>query len=116
MEERTTQRTQSDDAMRWLVLLIMCLGVLMIVMDATIVNVALPSIRADLGFSESSLVWVVSAYLVPYSSFLLLFGRLADYYGNLRLFLLGIVLFTLASLACGIAGTAGLLVAARAVQ
>src|SRR5215813_13266076 len=88
----------------------------MIVLDTTIVNVALPSIREDLGFSQTSLVWVVNAYLLTFSGFLLLGGRLGDLYGNRRLFLSGITLFTLASLACGLASSQALLVAARGVQ
>src|SRR5258706_13658472 len=101
---------------RWLALIVLCLGDLMIVLDTTIVNVALPSIREDLAFTETSLVWVVKAYLLTYGGFLLLGGRLGDLYGQRRLFLLGTTLFTLASLACGLAGSQGLLVAARAVQ
>ncbi len=94
----------------------LCLGVLMIVLDTTIVNVALPSIRTDLGFTETSLVWVVNAYMLTFGGFLLLGGRLGDLYGHRRVFLAGLVLFTLASLACGISTTQGLLIAARAVQ
>ncbi len=105
-----------DGRRRWLALYVLCLGSLMIVLDATIVNVALPSIRDDLGFSETSLAWVVNAYLLTYGGFLLLGGRLGDLFGHRRLFLSGITLFTLASLACGLATTQGLLVAARAVQ
>src|SRR5256886_11395782 len=101
---------------RWLALMVLCLGDLMIVLDTTIVNVALPSIREDLAFTETSLVWVVNAYMLTYGGFLLLGGRLGDLYGQRRLFLLGTTLFTLASLACGLAGSQGLLVAARAVQ
>lgn len=104
------------DRKRWLALMVLCLGVLMIVLDTTIVNVALPSIRTDLGFSETSLVWVVNAYMVTFGGFLLLGGRLGDLYGHRKLFLLGITLFTLASAACGLANTQTLLIAARAVQ
>src|SRR5258708_11977175 len=88
----------------------------MIVLDTTIVNVALPSIREALLFTETSLVWVVNAYMLTYGGFLLLGGRLGDLYGQRRLFLLGIVLFTLASLACGVSTSQGLLVVARAGQ
>jgi EmrB/QacA subfamily drug resistance transporter len=88
----------------------------MIVLDTTIVNVALPSIRSDLGFSEASLAWVVNAYLLTFGGFLLLAGRFGDLYGQRRLFLIGIAGFTLASLACGLASTKGMLVGARAVQ
>ncbi len=101
---------------RWLALIVLCLGDLMIVLDTTIVNVALPSIRADLGFSASSLAWVVNAYLLTFGGSLLLGGRLGDLFGHRRLFLLGIALFTLASLGCGLAHSRGLLVGARAVQ
>lgn len=101
---------------RWWALTVLCLGVLMIVLDTTIVNVALPSIRTDLGFTETSLVWVVNAYMLTFGGFLLLGGRLGDLYGHRKLFLAGIALFTLASLACGIAPTQAVLVVARAVQ
>ena len=101
---------------RWWALIVLCLGVLMIVLDTTIVNVALPSIRADLGFTEISLVWVVNAYMLTFGGFLLLGGRLGDLYGHRKVFLLGITLFTVASMACGLANTRVLLVAARAVQ
>jgi EmrB/QacA subfamily drug resistance transporter len=105
-----------DSRTRWLALLVLCLGDLMIVLDTTIVNVALPSIREDLGFSETSLAWVVNAYLLTFGGFLLLGGRLGDLYGHRRLFLVGIGVFTLASVACGLSTTQGMLVAARAVQ
>ena len=101
---------------RWLALGVVCLGVLMVVLDVTIVNVALPSIRADLGFSETTLVWVVNAYLLTCGGFLLLGGRLGDLYGHRRVFMIGIVLFTAASLACGLANAQLPLVIARAVQ
>src|SRR5712691_10841818 len=105
-----------DGRNRWLALIVLCLGTLMIVLDTTIVNVALPSIRADLHFSQTSLAWVVNAYLLTFGGFLLLGGRLGDLFGHRRLFLSGITLFTLASLACGLANSQGLLVGARAVQ
>src|SRR5687768_5615568 len=108
--------TISDPRTRWLALLVLCLGDLMIVLDGTIVNVALPSIRDDLGFSQESLAWVVNAYLLTFGGFLLLGGRLGDLFGHRRLFLAGITLFTVASLACGLATTQGFLIAARAVQ
>jgi EmrB/QacA subfamily drug resistance transporter len=101
---------------RWLALIVLCLGELMIVLDSTIVNVALPSIRADLGFTETSLVWVVNAYLLTFGGCLLLGGRLGDLYGHRRMFLAGLAFFTLASLACGLARTQEVLVAARAIQ
>jgi EmrB/QacA subfamily drug resistance transporter len=105
-----------DNRTRWLALYLLCLGDLMIVLDSTIVNVALPSIRLDLGFSQTSLAWVVNAYLLTFGGFLLLGGRLGDLFGHRRLFLVGISLFTVASVACGVSTTQGLLVAARAVQ
>ena len=105
-----------DSRTRWLALYVLCLGDLMIVLDSTIVNVALPSIREDLGFSQTSLAWVVNAYLLTFGGFLLLGGRLGDIYGHRRMFLIGISLFTVASVACGVSTTSGLLVAARAVQ
>ncbi|HLX79055.1 MAG TPA: DHA2 family efflux MFS transporter permease subunit [Burkholderiales bacterium] len=107
---------ESADRQRWLALYLLCLGELMIVLDTTIVNVALPSIRESLRFSETSLVWVVNAYMLTYAGFLLLGGRLGDFYGQRRVFLLGLTLFTLASLGCGLANSQELLIAARAVQ
>jgi len=101
---------------RWLAFYLLCAGEFMIVIDTTIVNVALPSIQADLAFTESSLVWVVNAYMVTYGGFLLLGGRLGDLYGNRRWFLLGTALFTVASLVCALANSQWLLVTARAVQ
>jgi EmrB/QacA subfamily drug resistance transporter len=101
---------------RWLAFLTVILGDLMIVLDVTIVGVALPSIRQDLGFSESSLAWVVNAYLLTFGGFLLLGGRLGDLFGYRRLFVIGIALFTLASLTCGLANSQEFLVIARAVQ
>ena len=108
--------TIADNRTRWLALYVLTLGSLMIVLDATIVNVALPSIKDDLGFSETSLAWVVNAYLLTYGGFLLLGGRLGDLYGHRRLFLFGIALFTVASLACGLSTTQWMLIGARTVQ
>ena len=108
--------TVADTRTRWLALIVLCLGDLMIVLDVTIVGVALPSIREDLGFSEESLAWVVNAYLLTFGGFLLLGGRLGDIVGHRRMFLAGISLFTAASVACGFAGSQGVLIAARAVQ
>jgi MFS family permease len=101
---------------RWLALLVLCLGELMIVLDVTIVGVALPSIRADLGFSEASLAWVVNAYLITFGGFLLLGGRLGDLLGHRGVFLAGVAVFTAASAVCGFATSQQMLVAARAVQ
>ncbi|HWQ01893.1 MAG TPA: MFS transporter, partial [Gaiellaceae bacterium] len=108
--------TITDTRTRWLALIVLCLGDLMIVLDTTIVNVALPSIRDDLNFTESSLAWVVNAYLLTFGGFLLLGGRLGDLWGHRRMFLAGIVLFTGASIVCGLSTSQGMLVGARAVQ
>jgi EmrB/QacA subfamily drug resistance transporter len=105
-----------DGRKRWFALIVLCLGSLMMVLDTTVVNVTLPSIRTDLGFSEESLAWVVNAYLLTFGGFLLLGGRLGDLFGQRRLFLIGITIFTLASLACGLATTQGFLVTARGIQ
>ncbi len=101
---------------RWVALAVVCTGSLMNVLDTTIVGVALPAIRGDLGFSQASLAWVVNAYLLAYGGFLLLAGRLGDLFGYRRIFTAGIAVFTLASLACGLATGQEMLLAARAVQ
>ena len=103
-----------DSRSRWLALLVLCLGDLMIVLDMTVVNVALPSIRDDLAISEASLAWVVNAYLLTFGGFLLLGGRLGDLLGHRRMFLAGVGAFTAASVGCGLAQSAEMLVAARA--
>src|SRR3954464_12242084 len=101
---------------RWAALYVLCASVLMIVLDATIVNVALPSIQDDLGFSQSSLAWVVNAYLISFGGLLLLAGRIGDLIGQRRIFLIGLAVFTTASLLCAVAQSQGLLIAARFVQ
>ena len=101
---------------RWVALYVLCVGMLMIVLDVTVVNVALPSIQDDLGFSTASLAWVVNAYLIAFGGLLLLAGRFGDLIGRRRIFLAGVGLFTLASLACGLADSQSLLIAARFVQ
>jgi EmrB/QacA subfamily drug resistance transporter len=106
----------ADDRSRWIALVVLCVGMLMIVLDATVVNVALPSIQNDLGFSQSSLAWVVNAYLIAFGGLLLLAGRLGDLISRRGVFLTGLGVFTLASLACGIAQSQEVLVAARFVQ
>jgi EmrB/QacA subfamily drug resistance transporter len=111
---RPNQNT--DDRSRWLALYVLCTGVLMIVLDVTIVNVALPSIQDDLGFSQSSLAWVVNAYLIAFGGLLLLAGRLGDLIGRRRVFLAGLGVFTFASLLCGLAQSAEMLIAARFLQ
>jgi EmrB/QacA subfamily drug resistance transporter len=111
-----TQTMPAEDRTRWVALYVLCVGVLMIVLDVTVVNVALPSIQEELHFSNSSLAWVVNAYLIAFGGLLLLAGRFGDLLGRSRIFLLGVALFTLASLMCGLAWTQTLLVCARFVQ
>jgi EmrB/QacA subfamily drug resistance transporter len=101
---------------RWVALVVLCTGTLMVVLDGSIVAVALPVIGRDLGFDGAGLAWVVNAYLIAFGGLLLLAGRIGDLVGRRRTFTAGLVIFTLASLACGLAGSAGLLVAARFAQ
>ena len=107
--------TQRTDRSRWLALYVLCVGMLMIVLDTTIVNVALPSIQSDLRFTGSGLAWVVNAYLIAFGGLLLLAGRVGDLFGRRRIFLSGLVVFTAASLLCGIAQDQQMLIAARFV-
>src|ERR671911_135919 len=116
LESKGAPAPGRDERKRWLALLLVCAAQLMIVLDGTIVNVALPTIQSSLGFSEVALSWVVNAYLLTFGGFLLLGGRAGDLFGRRRVFMLGLALFTLASLFCGLAGSQALLVAARAVQ
>ncbi|HZB82787.1 MAG TPA: DHA2 family efflux MFS transporter permease subunit [Rubrobacteraceae bacterium] len=116
LESKGAPAPGKDDRKRWLALLLVCAAQLMIVLDGTIVNVALPVIQSSLGFSQVSLSWVVNAYLLTFGGFLLLGGRAGDLFGRRRVFMAGLALFTLASLFCGLAGSQALLVAARAVQ
>jgi EmrB/QacA subfamily drug resistance transporter len=111
-------RTTADraDRERWIALVVLCVGMLMIILDQTIVNVALPSIQADLGFSQSSLAWVVNAYLIAFGGVLLLAGRIGDLVGRKQVFLVGLTVFTLASLLCGAAQSEAMLIGARFVQ
>src|SRR4051812_47702651 len=108
--------TTTTDRSRWVALYVLCVGMLMIVLDVTVVNVALPSIQSDLGFSTSSLAWVVNAYLIAFGGLLLLAGRLGDLVGRRRLFLGGLVVFTSASLLCGLAQSQAVLIGARFLQ
>jgi EmrB/QacA subfamily drug resistance transporter len=108
--------TQRQDRSRWIALYVLCIGMLMIVLDATVVNVALPSIQTDLGFSQSSLAWVVNAYLIAFGGLLLLAGRFGDLLSRRTIFLAGLGVFTLASLICGLAQSQEVLVGARFVQ
>src|SRR5215207_10801910 len=118
--EKTASKAEREghlnDRRRWLALLLVCAAQLMIVLDGTIVNVALPAIQGSLGFSGAGLSWVVNAYLLTFGGFLLLGGRAGDLFGRRRVFAFGLALFTFASLLCGLAGSQGLLVAARALQ
>ena len=108
--------TTTSDRTRWLALYVLCIGVLMIVLDATIVNVALPSIQQDLGFSQSNLAWVVNAYLIAFGGLLLLAGRLGDLIGRRRVFLIGVAIFSAASLLCATAQSQEVLIGARFIQ
>ena len=108
--------TTTSDRTRWMALYVLCVGVLMIVLDATIVNVALPSIQEDLGFSQSNLAWVVNAYLIAFGGLLLLAGRLGDLIGQRRVFLIGIAIFSVASLLCATAQSQEMLIGARFIQ
>jgi len=108
--------TAMTDRNRWAALYVLCVGMLMIVLDATIVNVALPSIQDDLGFSQSDLAWVVNAYLIAFGGLLLLAGRIGDLIGQRRVFLVGLAVFTAASLMCALAQSQGMLIGARFVQ
>jgi EmrB/QacA subfamily drug resistance transporter len=107
-----TETTQN----RWAALVVLCTGMLMIILDGTIVNVALPSIQSDLGFSQSSLAWVVNAYLIAFGGLLLLAGRVGDLIGRRRIFLIGLAVFTAASFLCGVAQSQEMLIASRFVQ
>src|SRR5438309_2643823 len=104
------------DRRRWTALSVVCLAQLMIVLDVTIVNVALPAIQHDLGFSQANLTWVVNAFLVTFGSLLLLAGRLGDLVGRKQVFLAGLVTFTVPSLLCGLAPSQGALIGARLLQ
>src|ERR1700741_124321 len=110
-----TANPTASERDRWIALVVLCAGFLMIILDQTIVNVALPTIQTDLHFSQSALAWVVNAYLIAFGGLLLLVGRLGDLIGRRRIFLAGLTVFTTASLVCGLAGSQGLLIGARFV-
>jgi EmrB/QacA subfamily drug resistance transporter len=116
MSEKWPSEPRGSGRTRWVALYVLCAGMLMIVLDATVVNVALPAIQDDLGFTQSGLAWVVNAYLIAFGGLLLLAGRLGDLISRRKMFLVGLGVFTLASLLCGIAQSQELLVAARFVQ
>src|ERR671935_590192 len=105
--------TAEDNRARWIALVVLCVGMLMIVLDATVVNVALPSIQKDLGFSQSTLAWVMNAYLIAFGGLLLLAGRFGDILGRKTIFMAGLALFVAASALCGLSQSQGMLVGAR---
>jgi EmrB/QacA subfamily drug resistance transporter len=111
-----TMTAETTDRTRWLALYVLCASVLMIVLDGTVVNVALPSIQNDLGFSQTSLAWIVNAYLIAFGGLLLLGGRIGDLIGHRRIFMIGLTIFTAASLLCALSQTQGMLIAARFIQ
>src|SRR5207247_3170740 len=100
LSQAAARPSAERDRTRWIALVVLCVGMLMIILDSTIVNVALPSIQGDLGFSQSSLAWVVNAYLIAFGGLLLLAGRLGDLIGRRRIFMVGLAVFTAASLVC----------------
>src|ERR671925_755620 len=116
MQQTSVLEIAATERRQWLALYVLCVGMLMIVLDATIVNVALPSIQEDLGFSQNDLAWVVNAYLIAFGGLLLLAGRIGDLIGQRRIFLIGLAIFTAASLLCAVAQTQGMLIGARFVQ
>src|SRR6266480_4405223 len=116
MQQTSVLEIAAAERRHWLALYVLCVGMLMIVLDATIVNVALPSIQGDLGFSQSSLAWVVNAYLIAFGGLLLLAGRLGDLISRRGVFLAGLGVFTVSSALCGVAQSQELLVGARFVQ
>jgi EmrB/QacA subfamily drug resistance transporter len=111
-----SQSAEATERRRWITLVVLCAGMLMIILDSTIVNVALPSIQDDLGFTQSSLAWVVNAYLITFGGLLLLAGRLGDLVGRKLIFMIGLTVFTAASLLCGVAQSQEVLIGARFVQ
>jgi EmrB/QacA subfamily drug resistance transporter len=110
------QTVQESDRRKWIALVVLCVGMLMIILDSTIVNVALPSIQGDLGFSQANLAWVVNAYLIAFGGLLLLAGRIGDLIGRKTVFMVGLAVFTGASLLCGLSQSQGVLIGARFVQ
>src|SRR3954466_8654313 len=116
MDATTNTIAMNSDRRRWIALFVVCLGQLMIILDTTIVNVALPSIQADLHFSQSNLTWVIDGYLITFGSLLLLAGRLGDLFGRKRIFLIGVAAFVAASMLCGVAPSGSALVVARFLQ
>src|SRR2546430_14510182 len=116
MQQTSVLEIAAAERRHWLALYVLCGGMLMIVLDATIVNVALPTIQEDLGFSQNDLAWVVNAYLIAFGGLLLLAGRIGDLIGQRRIFLIGLSVFTSASLLCALSQSQSLLIGARFVQ
>src|ERR1700757_5169839 len=112
----TAEQGSRSERRRWIALAVLCLGQLMMILDSTIVNVALPSIQRDLHFTQGNLTWVLNGYLITFGGFLLLAGRIGDLVGRKRVFLTGLVMFTAASVLCGIASSQGFLIGARVLQ
>src|ERR1035437_2553201 len=112
-QQSTADSERTRERRRWTALAVLCLGQLMMVLDATVVNVALPSIQRDLHFTQGTLTWVMNGYLITFAGFLLLSGRMGDLVGRKRVFLTGLVMFTIASVLCGLAADQTLLIAAR---
>src|ERR671924_830227 len=112
----TAETQVQSDRNRWIALYVLCVGMLMIVLDITVVNVALPSIKDDLGFSQASLAWVVNAYLITFGGLLLLAGRIGDLVGRRRVFLYGLGVFVIASILCGASQSEAMLIGARLLQ
>src|SRR4249920_571212 len=115
-QHQEQQRETMSDRSRWTALYVLCAGMLMIVLDITVVNVALPSIKDDLGFNQSSLAWVVNAYLITFGGLLLLAGRLGDLLGRRTIFLWGLAVFVAASILCGASQSESMLIGARLLQ
>ena len=115
-EREPTRKAPPEETNRWLVLVLVCLAQFMVILDATITNVALPSIQEDLGFTPAGLQWVVNAYTLLFGGFLLLGGRMGDLIGRKRIFIAGVAVFSTASLLCGLSHSTGMLIAARALQ
>src|SRR5207302_4777784 len=116
IDRSTDMPLENTKDRRWMALYLLCAGFLMIVLDMTIVNVALPSIKKDLGFSQASLAWVVNAYMIAFAGLLLLAGRLGDLVGRKRVMIAGLTVFTLSSLLCGLSASQEMLIAARFLQ
>src|ERR1700688_573402 len=116
VQTSTADSQRKRERRRWLAVAVLCLGQLMMVLDSTIVNVALPSIQHDLHFSQGNLTWVMNGYLITFGGFLLLAGRMGDLVGRKKVFMTGLVMFTAASVLCGVASSQSMLIGARLLQ